>query len=126
MMWIAAVAAQPSRGGEMDRPGRAAAGLAVALMLALVAAPALAQAPGGPPAVGVVTVEPATITESSEFVGRVQAVQRVALTARVTAFLEQRQFVVDSGVAQALAHFLGFAPHSGVLFVRGIGVPTAG
>ena len=64
----------------------------------LLAAPALAQAPGGPPAVGVVTVEPASVTETSQFVGRVQAVQRVALTARVTAFLEQRLFVEGTEV----------------------------
>jgi membrane fusion protein (multidrug efflux system) len=63
-----------------------------------LAAPALAQMPGGPPAVGVVTVQPASITERSEFVGRVQAVQRVALTARVTAFLEQRLFVEGNEV----------------------------
>jgi membrane fusion protein (multidrug efflux system) len=60
--------------------------------------PSWAQAPGGPPAVGVVTVEPATITESSEFVGRVQATQRVALNARVTAFLEQRLFTEGTEV----------------------------
>jgi membrane fusion protein, multidrug efflux system len=69
------------------------------LALSLVAGPALAQAPGGPPpAVGVVTVEPAEITETSEFVGRIQAIQRVALTARVTAFLEQRLFTEGTEV----------------------------
>ena len=69
------------------------------LALLLAAGPALAQMPGGPPpAVGVVTVEPATITETSEFVGRVQAVQRVALTARVTAYLEQRLFIEGTEV----------------------------
>jgi membrane fusion protein (multidrug efflux system) len=71
--------------------------LALTLLILLISAPALAQAPG-PPAVGVVKVEPATITESSEFVGRIQAVQRVALTARVTAFLEQRLFVEGTEV----------------------------
>jgi membrane fusion protein, multidrug efflux system len=68
------------------------------LICLLAAIPARAQAPGGPPAVGVVTVEPATITESSQFVGRVQAVQRVALNARVTAFLEQRLFTEGTEV----------------------------
>ncbi len=71
---------------------------AIWVSLTLTVMPALAQAPGGPPAVGVVTVEPAKVTETSEFVGRVQAVQRVALTARVTAFLEQRQFVEGTEV----------------------------
>jgi membrane fusion protein (multidrug efflux system) len=72
----------------------------ILLLLAflLAAVPVRAQAPGGPPAVGVVAVEPATITETSEFVGRVQAVQRVALNARVTAFLEQRLFTEGTEV----------------------------
>jgi membrane fusion protein, multidrug efflux system len=69
-----------------------------AMAVLLVAAPALAQMPGGPPAVGVVTVDPATVTQTSEFVGRVQAKDRVALTARVTAFLEQRLFVEGTEV----------------------------
>lgn len=68
-------------------------------LLFLTAAPALAQMPGGgPPAVGVVKVEPARVTETSEFVGRIQAIQRVSLTARVTAFLEQRLFVEGTEV----------------------------
>jgi membrane fusion protein (multidrug efflux system) len=57
-----------------------------------------AQAPAGPPAVGVVTVEPAQVTETSEFVGRVQAIHRVVLTARVTAFLEHRLFTEGTEV----------------------------
>jgi membrane fusion protein (multidrug efflux system) len=73
--------------------------LTLAALIYLLATPAQAQMPGGPPpAVGVVSVAPATVTETSEFVGRVQAIQRVALTARVTAFLEQRQFVEGAEV----------------------------
>jgi membrane fusion protein, multidrug efflux system len=68
------------------------------LVFLLTAIPAWAQAPAGPPAVGVVTVEPATITETSEYVGRIQAIQRVALNARVTAFLEQRLFTEGTEV----------------------------
>jgi membrane fusion protein (multidrug efflux system) len=68
------------------------------LLVFVATAPVLAQAPAGPPAVGVVTVEQAPITETSEFVGRVQAIQRVALTARVTAFLDQRLFVEGTEV----------------------------
>jgi membrane fusion protein (multidrug efflux system) len=49
--------------------------------------------PGGPPAVGVVRVERQQITQSDEFIGRIQAVGRVSLVARVTAFLEKRLFV---------------------------------
>jgi membrane fusion protein (multidrug efflux system) len=61
---------------------------------------AQAQMPGGPPSVGVVRVQPQAITETSEFVGRVQAVERVTITARVTAFLEQRLFTEGTEVRQ--------------------------
>jgi membrane fusion protein (multidrug efflux system) len=46
----------------------------------------------GPPAVGVVTAERKPLTETNEFVGRIQAVKRVNLVARVTGFLEKRLF----------------------------------
>ena len=38
------------------------------------------------------------VTETSEFIGRIQAIDRVALTARVTAFLEQRLFIEGTEV----------------------------
>ena len=60
-----------------------------------------AQQPGagGPPAVGVVHGRSARpITETSEFVGRIQAVNRVDLVARVTAFLEKRLFTEGAEV----------------------------
>ena len=50
-------------------------------------------APGAPPAVGVVRVERQQITQTDEFIGRIQAIGRVALVARVTGFLEKRLFV---------------------------------
>jgi membrane fusion protein, multidrug efflux system len=54
---------------------------------------AIAQGPpAGPPAVGVVTAQEKPLTESSEFIGRIQAVGRVNIVARVTGFLEQRFF----------------------------------
>jgi membrane fusion protein (multidrug efflux system) len=72
--------------------------LAAALVLALHS-PSNAQAPGGPPpAVGVVTVEKKAITESDEFIGRISAIDRVQLNARVTAFLEQRLFIEGTEV----------------------------
>ena len=71
----------------------------LALVLA-VAGTAHAQPPMGPPSVGVVRAEQTAITETSEFVGRVQAIERVALTARVTAFLEQRLFTEGTEVKQ--------------------------
>lgn len=69
-------------------------------VLALLA-PCAAQAqpgPAGPPAVGVTAVKRETVTETSEFVGRVEAVNRVDLVARVTAFLEKRLFTEGSEV----------------------------
>src|ERR1700738_4937696 len=71
----------------------------MALALALLSAGATAQPAGGePPAVVVVSAEREQITQSDEFVGRVQAVNRVALVARVTGFLEKRLFVEGSEV----------------------------
>ena len=60
--------------------------------------PIYAQAPSGPPSVGVVRAQQTAITETSEFVGRVQAIERVALTARVTAFIDQRLFAEGTEV----------------------------
>ena len=71
------------------------------LAVALSAAPvARAQMPSGPPSVGVVRAQQTAITETSEFVGRVQAINRVSLTARVTAFIDQRLFVEGTEVKQ--------------------------
>ena len=69
----------------------------LALLLGVVAT-ARAQMPGGPPSVGVVRARETAITETSEFVGRIQAIERVSLTARVTAFLDQRLFVEGTEV----------------------------
>ena len=64
-----------------------------AVGLTLLSAHAAAQpATGAPPAVGVVRAERQQITQTDEFIGRVQAVNRVNLVARVTGFLEQRLF----------------------------------
>src|ERR1700720_1598006 len=49
-------------------------------------------APNAPPAVGVVEAIKRPITETSEFLGRIEAVNRVNVVARVTAFLEKRLF----------------------------------
>lgn len=68
--------------------------LAIAALFApALAAPALAQpGPGGPPAVGVVQAKRVPVVETSEFVGRIQSINRVELVARVTAFLQERRF----------------------------------
>jgi membrane fusion protein (multidrug efflux system) len=49
-------------------------------------------AASGPPAVGVVEAIKRPITETDEFLGRIEAVNRVNVVARVTAFLEKRLF----------------------------------
>lgn len=46
----------------------------------------------GPPAVGFVEATRRSITESTEFLGRIEAINRVNVVARVTAFLERRLF----------------------------------
>ena len=75
--------------------------LLVALFLATLVLEAEAQpAPSGPPAVGVVRVARQDITQSNEFVGRIQSIGRVSLVARVTAFLEKREFVEGAEVKQ--------------------------
>ena len=70
----------------------------LSLLALLMAAPAAAQPNSGPPAVGVVHAARVPITETNEFIGRVEAVDHVALVARVTAFLEQRLFTEGSDV----------------------------
>lgn len=43
-----------------------------------------------PPAVGVVTAQERPVTQTNQFVGRIQAEKRVNLIARVSGFLEKR------------------------------------
>jgi membrane fusion protein, multidrug efflux system len=49
-------------------------------------------APAAPPAVGVIEAIKRPITESSEFLGRIEAINRVNVVARVNAFLDKRLF----------------------------------
>jgi membrane fusion protein, multidrug efflux system len=55
-------------------------------------------APAAPPAVGVMEAVNRPVTESSEFLGRIEAPNRVSVVARVTAFLEKRAFVEGAEV----------------------------
>jgi membrane fusion protein (multidrug efflux system) len=81
------------------RPQRVSLVVLGVLVFACLSAGAAAQpAPGGPPAVGVVRAERQQITQSDEFIGRIQAVNRVALVARVSAFLDKRLFVEGAEV----------------------------
>lgn len=69
--------------------------------LLLAGAPAAAQQPGGaPPAVGVLPVASRAVTETNEFIGRVEATRRVELMARVTAFLQERLFQEGADVKE--------------------------
>ena len=72
----------------------------LALGVALGGLPAAAQPNQGPPAVGVAKAERTPIVETDQFIGRVEAVSRVALVARVTAFLDKRLFTEGSEVKQ--------------------------
>ena len=58
----------------------------------MVASAQAQQGQAAPPAVGVLEAARRPITESNEFLGRIEAVNRVAIVARVTAFLDKRLF----------------------------------
>ena len=76
-------------------------GVLFALATALLASAAAAQAPGAkPPAVGVEQVHRTAVVQTSEYIGRIQAIDSVALLARVTGYLEQRLFTEGSEVKQ--------------------------
>jgi membrane fusion protein (multidrug efflux system) len=66
--------------------------LAIALAAASLAPAAEAETPNSLPSVGVVRAELKPITQTSQFLGRVQAVDKVEIVARVTAFLEHVDF----------------------------------
>ena len=73
----------------------ALAGVAAAVMASSAAGQ---QAAPKPPAVGVVAAVRKPVTQSSEYVGRIQAIERVNLTARVAAFLDARLFTEGAEV----------------------------
>jgi membrane fusion protein, multidrug efflux system len=73
-------------------------GLIAFLTSQMLMSPSAAQPAS--PAVGVVRAERQQVTQTDEFIGRIQAVSRVAIVARVTASLEKRSFVEGSEVKQ--------------------------
>jgi len=77
-------------------------GIAIRLVTAgavLFATPIVVQAQApAPPTVGVIAAIKRPITETSEFLGRIAAINRVNVVARVTAFLEKRSFVEGAEV----------------------------
>lgn len=73
--------------------------VALILLAFLPAAlPAWAQQNQAPPTVGTVAVLRQPVEDTTEFVGRIQAIDRVDLSARLTAFLEQRLFTEGTEV----------------------------
>ena len=70
------------------------------LLAATVAAHAQTPAAPPPPAVGTLQAHRAPVVETSEYVGRIQAVDSVALIARVTGYLEKRLFTEGSEVTK--------------------------
>src|ERR1700726_3739496 len=66
--------------------------IAGAIAIGVTAASRAQPAASGPPAVGVFEATKRPIVETSEFLGRVEGVNRVNVVARVTAFLEKRLF----------------------------------
>ena len=76
-------------------PGRSARGWKAALCalsFAALGGPAAAQGAAPPPAVSVVAVASRQITETIDFVGRVTAIDKVDVVARVAGFIEERLF----------------------------------
>jgi membrane fusion protein (multidrug efflux system) len=69
-----------------------------AVLFGTVATASAQPAAPPPPAVGIMDVVKRPVTESSEFLGRIEATNRVAVVARVTAFLEKRSFVEGAEV----------------------------
>ena len=93
----------------------------------MAARPGLAQpGPSGPPAVGVATAQKRPIIESSEYVGRVQSINRVDLVARVTAFIQERRFNEGSEVHTGdLLYRLERAPFEAQVAQQAAAVATA-
>jgi hypothetical protein len=85
--------------GDQMAHNSAAGCLLFTFLCGLLSAGADAQpASRGSPAVGVARAERQQITQTDEFIGRIQAVGRVALVARISAFLEQQLFVEGAEV----------------------------
>jgi membrane fusion protein (multidrug efflux system) len=81
---------------DNNAPARRVVALGAAIFGALTAAEA--QQAAGPPAVGIIEAVKRPVTESNEFLGRIEATNRVNVVARVTAFLEKRNFVEGAEV----------------------------
>lgn len=77
---------------------RAGFGLGLLTLAAIAAALAFAQQPSSGPAVGVAPAVKQAVTQSTEYIGRIQAINRVNIVPRVAAFLEQIAFTEGAEV----------------------------
>ena len=66
--------------------------------LSILAGPAVAQSAAPPPSVSVTPVATRKVTETGEFVGRVTAINKVDVVARVPGFIEERTFTEGQAV----------------------------
>lgn len=80
--------------------------LAASLPLVFAAATAFAQAPAGPPVIGYIIAEKKPVTQVEQFIGRIEAVDRVNIVARVNAQLEEATFVEGAEVKKGDVLFL--------------------
>src|SRR5215475_11806258 len=71
---------------------------AVVWASSFMAPSATAQDTVAPPAVSVVEVVSRLVTETGEFIGRVTAIDKVDIVARVPGFIEERKFVEGQNV----------------------------
>jgi membrane fusion protein, multidrug efflux system len=102
--------------------------LALALLAALSAAPpAAAQAPAAPaPSVGTVVVQLRDVTQTAAYVGRVQAMDKVDLRARVVGFLENRLFQEGQKVEKDAPLFvIEQAPYKAIVAQREAALASA-
>ena len=102
-------------------------GLLASLAACSQAEPAPSQTPPSPlPPVGIVQAARQPVTESYEFMGRVQATDRVNLVARVNAFLDKQLFTEGAEVKQGdLLYALEQPPYQADLAARQAAVAQA-
>ena len=86
--------------------------LAIAIVILALPLAARAQFGGGPTGVGVVTIADRPVADTSQYIGRIQAINKVAIVARVTGYLEQRLFTEGADVKQGdLLYLLEQGPY---------------
>jgi membrane fusion protein, multidrug efflux system len=94
---LSRITATSSRRSRLPARKKALMRLSALVAGSIVFAISAAAQPAAP-AVGVVRAERQQITQTNEFIGRIQAVGHVSLVARVTGFLEKRLFVEGAEV----------------------------